>query len=107
MSEPKDCGRCHLAGVPQVMPSGAIFTDDFCGGCPLKAAQSSGELVIDVSRIKTPEEIAVFWQRVEESGCLISVDPGVAQYASATIMMPPRFVGSGPPVVVFDDGDKE
>jgi hypothetical protein len=34
MSEAKDCGRCHLAGVPHVMPSGAIVTDDFCGECP-------------------------------------------------------------------------
>jgi len=60
-----------------------------------------------MSEPKTPEEIAAFWRRVEESGCLISVDPGVAQYASVTIMLPPRFVGSGPPIVVFDDGGSD
>jgi len=66
--------------------------------------KDTSERVIDW-RITTPEQLAAFWRRVEEAGCLITVDPGVAQYASVTIMLPPRFVVGGLPVVVFDDGE--
>lgn len=111
MSDASNCGRCHLAGVPQVLPSGTIVTDDFCGECPFNAIardvreavasfmehepQSDGEIVVDFPRDATPEEQREFWRRVDQHA---------AQYASVTVMMPPRFVGKVPPVVVFDDG---
>ena len=94
MGEPKDCGRCHLAGVPQVMPSGAVVTEDFCGGCPRR---DTSDLVIDLPRAATPEEQREFWRRAEQAA---------AQYASVTVMLPMVQVGTGKrDLVVVFDGD--